>query len=197
MYQRYFPPCPVDGPIDPPVPFGHLGLHGAVPQKCSHCEHLFEGECLRSIDEVGGYLHLDHGPCGVNGPTDPVFFEKEFIASKVSIPRKCAECIHLSVGPIRGFHCTKDADKWGDSCRGLDWGAWRPDHVYIQLDLPKVTTKALSEYAFAGDEVAFIREHRRINPGLSLQEAKQDYAYFRSVVEKCETPASGDEEAAD
>ena len=185
MHHRYFPPCPVDGPIEPPVPFGHLCSTGAVPQKCSNCDHLFEGECKRHMEDVGGYLHLDHGPCGIDGPTDPVKFENKFITSKVEIPRKCAKCVHLSVSSIHGYHCTKDSDKWGDFHRGLDWGSWRPERIYIQLVPPKVATKALSEHAFAEDRLAFIKEYRLINPGLSLEEAKADYEHFRAVIEKC------------
>lgn len=184
MFRRYFPPCPVDGPIDPPVPFGHMASKGAVPKKCSECKHLFEGECTRYIEDVRGYLHLDHGPCGIEGPTDPTTFENEFLRGKVQVPRKCATCVHLSVGPIHGFHCTKDWDKWGDFHRGLDWGSWSPDHVYLNLEPPKVTTRALSEHAFTGDLVAFIKEHRRINPGISVQEARADYEHFRAVIQQ-------------
>ena len=123
MQSKYFPACPIDGPIEPPVPFSHAASRGAVPKKCSECEHLFEGECTRYIDEVGHYLHLDHGPCGIDGPTDPVPYEDEFIRAKVEIPRKCSTCVYLAVDRIPGFHCTKDSDKWGDFHRGLDWGA--------------------------------------------------------------------------
>ncbi|WP_197528492.1 hypothetical protein [Aeoliella mucimassa] len=49
-----------------------------------------------------------------------------------------------------------------------------------------MTTKALSEHAFANDQLAFIKEHRRINPGLSIQEAKTDFAHFRRVIEESE-----------
>ncbi|WP_145248882.1 hypothetical protein [Aeoliella mucimassa] len=186
MYTHYFPSCPVDSPIEPPVPFGHVGLSGAVPKKCSKCRHLFEGECTRFIEEVGRFLHLDHGPCGIDGPTDPVEYEDEFVKGKVTVPRKCSRCFHLAVDPVYGFHCTKDATKWGHAHRSLDWGAWRPDHVYLQLPPPKVTTKALSEHTFANDQLAFIKEHRRINPGLSIQEAKADFAHFRRVIEESE-----------
>lgn len=106
MHSRYFPPCPVDGPIDPPVAFGHMGSRGAVPAKCGQCRHLFEGECTRFIETVGHYLHLDHGPCGINGPTDPVTYEDEFIKAKVEVPRKCSRCRFLAVHQIFGFHCT-------------------------------------------------------------------------------------------
>lgn len=184
MHQDYFPPCPVEGLIDPPVPFGHLGLHGAVPQKCAHCKYLFEGSCARYFEEVEHFLHLDHGSCGINGPTDPVLYENEYISSKVEIPRKCARCVFLHIDNIHGFYCHKDKDIWGDFPRGLDWGAWEPDHIYLQLPLPKVTTKALSRFAYENDIVAFIKEHRRINPGLSLQEAKADFAHFCEIFEK-------------
>ena len=185
MHSRYFPPCPIDGPIEPPVPFGHMLSRGAVPKKCSECQHLFEGECLRYANEVGRYLHLDHGPCGINGPTDPVVYEDKFVTGKVEVPRKCANCVHLAVDRIHGFHCTKDAHKWGDLHRGLDWGAWEPDGVYIELPLPKVTTKKLSICARNNDLVEFVKEHRRVNPGLSVKEAQADFAHFRRVLEEC------------
>jgi len=184
MHHRYFPPCPVDGPIEPPVPFAHMVSNGAVPKKCSECQHLFEGECTRYMEEVKDYLHLDHGPCGVEGPTDPVVFENEFLLGKVEVPRKCSTCKYLSVSPIYGFHCTKDANKWGDFHRGLDWGSWQPDHVYLHLEPPKVTTRALSQHAFADDLVAFIKEHRRINPRTSIEEAKADFTHFRTVIQQ-------------
>lgn len=184
MHRRYFPPCPVDGPIEPPVPFGHMASRGAVPMKCSECQHLFEGECTRYIEEVGHYLHLDHGPCGIDGPTDPVIYKDDFVTSKAEVPRKCTICVFLAVDRIHGFHCTKDSDKWGDFHRGLDWGAWEPDFVYLELPLPKVTTKELSLYARQNDKMSFIKEHRRINPGLSIEEAIADFARFREVLEK-------------
>lgn len=182
MYHRYFPSCPVDGPIEPPVQYGHMGSRGAVPKKCSECQNLFEGECIRHIEEVGHYLHLDHGPCGVNGPTDPVYYEDIYIASKVVVPRKCAKCVYLAVDSIYGFHCTKDPEKWGDFHRGLDWGQWEPDDIYLELPLPKVTTRALSMFARCDDLIGFIMEHRRVNPGLSIKEAKADFAHFRSIL---------------
>ena len=184
MHRKYFPPCPVNGPIEPPVPFGHMLSRGAVPKKCSECENLFEGECIRYFEQVGHYFHLDYGPCGIDGPTDPVVYEDEFIKGKAEIPRKCDTCPHLAVAPICGFYCCKDSDKWGDFHRGLDWGAWRPAFIYLQLPPPKVTTMALSEHAYNNDLPAFTKEHRRINPGLSIGEARTDFKRFRSVIER-------------
>ncbi|CAN0347120.1 unnamed protein product [Ectocarpus sp. 4 AP-2014] len=184
MHRAYFPACSVDGPIEPPIAFGHLGLQGAVPNKCSSCEHLFEGSCTRAIKAINEYLHLDYGDCGIPGPTDPVTYEDTFVESKVQVPRKCSGCRFLSVDTVRGFTCTKDANKWGDFPRGLDWGAWHPDHVYLQLELPKVTTREMTKLAYANDMVGFIKEHRRVNPGLSLSEARLDYADFQGVIHK-------------
>ena len=87
------------------------------------------------MEEVGRYLNLDHGPCSKTGPTDPVMYEDSFIVSKVEIPRKCSKCVFLMVDSIYGFYCTQDKEKWGDFHRGLDWGAWEPDSIYLELPL--------------------------------------------------------------
>ena len=183
MHKNYFPVCPVDGPIEPPVPYSHLASRGAVPNKCAQCPNLFEGGCTRYIEEVGHYLHLDYGYCGIPGPTDPVIYRDQFIVSKVEIPRKCSTCIYLDFDRVRGFCCRKDSKKWGDLERGLDWGAWQPDSIYLELPLPKITTRGLSVHAKNGDLIAFIKEYRRVNPGLSIEEAKSDYRRFRSILE--------------
>lgn len=182
MHRFYFPACPVDGPIEPPVPFGHMGTSGAIPNKCGSCRHSFEGSCTRFMDEVQRYMHLDFGPCGIPGPTDPVAYEDEFITSKVEIPRKCAKCPFLFTDRIYGFNCRKDTEKWGDCYRGLDWGSWSPDTIYLQLPVPKVTTKELARFARENDLVSFVREHRRVNPALSLEEARADFARFRELL---------------
>jgi len=66
MHKLYFPRCPVDGPIEPPVPYNHMGIGGAIPNKCGSCDFLFEGGCTRFFDELQRYTHLDYGPCGVD-----------------------------------------------------------------------------------------------------------------------------------
>lgn len=140
---------------------------------------------------MGHYLNLDHGPCGIDGPTDPVFYEDKFVQSKVEIPRKCMRCWYLRMDSIHGFYCTKDAAIWGDFHRGLDWGTWEPDEIYLELPLPKVTTKALSRFAKQNDALAFIKEHRRVNPGLSLKEAQDDFGTFRKILTGEPLPSSG------
>jgi hypothetical protein len=179
MHKYYFPRCPVEGPIEPPVQFQHLGSRGAVPKKCHDCNFLFEGECTRGGAKVGHHLHLDHGPCGIEGPTDPVVYEDQWVRGHVEIPRKCARCIFLRVDPIRGFHCTKDAKIWGDLHRGLDWGYWEPDTIWIQLPHPKITTRTMISWAKAGNLMEFIKEYRSVNLDLPLTEARADFAFIR------------------
>ncbi|WP_367874374.1 hypothetical protein [Luteolibacter sp. Populi] len=182
MHRFYFPACPVDGPIDPPAPFGHFGSRGCIPNKCKTCACSFEGGCTRSFAELNRYMHLDFGPCGIHGPTDPVHYEDSFIVSKVEIPRKCAKCPFLFNDAIRGFECRKDEEKWGDCRRGLDWGAWRPVRIYVELPHPKVSTKSLVEALNAGDLVGFLKEYRRSNPGVPYSEAKEDFARLRALI---------------
>ena len=184
MHKLYFPTCKVEGDIEPPVPFNHMGIVGAVPNKCGSCSHLFEGGCTRYMEQVNRYLHLDYGSCGIVGPTDPVIYEDQFIKSKVEVPRKCSKCVYMKVDSIHGFDCTKDKEKWGEYHRGLDWGAWEPDSIYLQLTHPKVTTKELSTYVKQNDIIKFIKEYRKRNPGLSINEAKEDFAYLQNILKK-------------
>ncbi|MFZ6719107.1 hypothetical protein [Undibacterium sp. Ji49W] len=184
MHSFYFPSCKIEGDIEPPVPFNHMGRVGAVPNKCGSCNHLFEGGCTRYIDLVNKYLHLDYGPCKIDGPTDPVVYEDEFIEGKVEVPRKCSKCYFLKFDRIYGFICTHEEGKWGKYYRGLDWGAWEPESIYLQLPLPKVTTKILSKYVMQNDLIGFIKEYRKCNPSLSIAEAKKDFTYLKNILLK-------------
>lgn len=186
MHKQYFPVCPVRGPIDPPAPYSHFSK-GAIPQKCGQCRYLFEGGCTRYLSEVGHYLNLDHGYCGIAGPTDPVVYQDQYITSKVEVPRKCVSCSYLQFERVRGFICGKDKHVWGRFPRGLDWGTWEPGMVYLQLPLPKVTTRDLALHARKNDLIEFIKEHRRWNPGLSMQVAREDFQYFRILIEQAES----------
>ncbi|ACL06948.1 hypothetical protein Dalk_5278 [Desulfatibacillum aliphaticivorans] len=182
MHKSYFPSCGVAGPIAPAVRINHLGLIGCIPNKCAGCSHMFEGSCTRGLDAVGRYLHLDHGPCGVPGPTDPVLYESRYIAAKAAIPRKCAACSFLEFEMVQGFICSKDKDIWGDFPRSLDWGAWSPDSLYFDLGPSKNATKQLSVCVQNNNLAGFIEEYRRVNPGLSLYEAKADLATLREIL---------------
>ena len=142
MLKHYFPICKNDGPIYPVDEFKHMGLITVIPKKCSECMYLFEGECTRNIDEVGRYLYLDHGPCGIYGPTDPLTHVSSSTIFKIEIPRKCAKCDYLEgffnvQGIVDGFSCGKDKDIWLGFNRNLDWGSWEPDWIYIDLPHPK------------------------------------------------------------
>jgi|GEM_PF-1103714 len=182
MHHLYFPSCPIEGPVEPPVPYSHFATRGAIPNKCAACEYCFEGGCTRYMSELQRYMHLDFGPCGVSGPTDPVYYEDNFVRSKVEVPRKCIRCQYLFHDSLFGFTCRKDSEKWGNCYRGLDWGNWRPDHVYLNLPQPKVTTKVMVSAANNDDLPTFVIEHRRVNLGYSLQEARTDFRRFREIL---------------
>ncbi|MBX2846904.1 MAG: hypothetical protein KTR16_01180 [Acidiferrobacterales bacterium] len=184
MHKLYFPTCKVEGDIEPPVPFNHMGMVGAVPNKCGSCKNLFEGSCRRYMDEVNRYLHLDYGPCDIEGPTDPVTYKDDFVTANVEVPRKCSKCTYLKVDSIYGFHCSQGKQKWGAYHRGLDWGAWEPDSIYLQLPLPKVTTRELSNLVKQNDILGFIKEYRQRNPSLSIKEAREDFAYLQNILDK-------------
>jgi len=134
------------------------------------------------MEKLNRYMHLDYGPCGINGPTDPVVYEDQFVRSKVEIPRKCSTCGFLFNDRIYGFSCRKDPEKWGRMYRGLDWGQWQPDRLYFDLPYPKITTKVLADAAHDNDLKAFVIEYRRVNPGLSMDEARQDFARIRGLI---------------
>lgn len=183
MYKFYFPKCPVEGSIDPPVEFGHMCLEGHIPNKCSTCEHLFEGECLRYIDLLGRYLHLDYGPCGVVGETDPVEIETPSSQSKLRVPKKCAQCQHLIHDSIYGFTCQHEAEKWGHFHRGFDWGDWKPDEVSTEL-WGKTTTDEMCQCVSNNNLIGFVREYRQVNHGSSIKEAKEDFALMREKLKE-------------
>jgi len=181
MYRTSFPPCLVEGPVDP-VPYGHLGLQGAVPRKCVTCSHLFEGSCTRAVDQVQDYSNLDHGPCRVDGPTDPVAYEDAFIRSKVAVPRKCATCVFLAHHPIRGFVCRQDEDRWGDLPRSLDWGAWVPERPVVGLSTGRHVSDALVDAVLDRHEAAAVRAFLDTNRGSTIKEARCAYAELLAKV---------------
>lgn len=78
------------------------------------------------MEQVRGYLALDHGPCPERGPTNPVIVETEHYTSKVFVPAKCEHCRFLELEKARGFVCNFERAKWGAFPRTLDWGTWSP-----------------------------------------------------------------------
>ena len=164
------------------MPFSHMLSRGAVPNKCSDCQFLFEGECTRAMKSLGRFMALDHGTCRVSGSTDPVRFENQFLTSVVEIPRKCSNCALLQIDSIRGFTCGQDAHIWGNFPRELDWGSWHPEYFYVELPQPKMTRRALIEQLWARDLVGFLKEYRRINPDTAMSEARDDYARLLQLI---------------
>jgi hypothetical protein len=174
MYRTAFPRCTVVGPVEP-VPYSHF-ISGAVPRKCRTCEHLFEGGCRRAIEQVQGYLSLDHGPCPVKGPTDPVLVETTHFKSKVYVPSKCERCPNLELDRIRGFVCNLDRERWGAFPRTLDWGSWSPEHPNLGLKSGRSVTHEVIQAVAEGSEVQAIKAFRSSHPDATFREARDAYA---------------------
>ena len=179
MYRDYFPSCPVDGPIEPPVPCVIFTSSGAIPNKCGACNHFFEGGCTRVSEELHRYMHLDYGPCTESGSTHPVLFEDKLYGHQAELPQKCTKCRFLMIHQQGGFYCSQDAEKWGDFTRGFDWGDWQPEEPYIELPDPKVTTKSMMQAVAQNARTAFVREHREVNLGHPFSVAIADFEYLR------------------
>ncbi|MER2565379.1 MAG: hypothetical protein ABTQ32_31935 [Myxococcaceae bacterium] len=174
MDRRAFPACEVIGPVDP-VPYTHM-LSGAIPRKCSGCRFLFEGECTRAMDQVHGYLALDHGPCPVIGDTTPTLVVTKQLRSTVSIPAKCRSCEHLEVSLQRGFTCGFEREKWGFFRRGLDWGSWSPELPNVGLESGRPVSLAVLRAAASGNEAETIKAFRADFPDATFSEARQAFA---------------------
>lgn len=174
MYRTVIPRCTVAGPVDP-VPYNHF-MSGAIPRKCTSCAQSFEGGCRRAMDQVQGYLALDHGPCNVNGPTEPVLVETAYYKSTVYVPAKCEHCINLHLDRTHGFVCNLDRLVWGAFPRTLDWGVWSPSHPNIGIKSGRSLTIQMLEAIAAREEVPFIRAFRASHGNASLREARDAYA---------------------
>ena len=179
MYRTAFPRCTVLGSFEP-VPYSHF-LNGAVPAKCSQCDHLFEGSCLRAKDQVRDYLSLDHGPCPVTGPTDPVLIETKYYVSKVSVPSKCRDCRYLLLDHVRGFVCNFESEKWGYFPRTLDWGLWTPEYPNLGLQSGRSVSVDVMRAVQQRNEVAAVKAFRAVHKDASFKEARDAYA---ELVEK-------------
>lgn len=175
MYRTVIPHCTVTGPVDP-VPYGHMGIQGAIPRKCGSCEHVFEGGCTRAGRQAKGYLALDHGPCPVKGPTHPVLLHTQYYQSTVFVPAKCAHCRHRELDRLYGFVCTIDKARWGEFSRTLDWGAWQPDHPNLGLRSGRSLTVEMLEAIAARDEVRWIKIFRATHQDAIIREARDAYA---------------------
>jgi len=175
VYHEVFPRCDVVGSLEP-EPYGHLGLEGSVPRKCSSCTHIFEGSCLRAIKQLHKYLSLDHGPCPVCGPTNPVLVETATYKSKVFVPAKCERCRFLDLDSTSGFVCDLERKKWGAFPRTLDWGAWSPDHPIVGLKSGRSVTREVIEAVKNRKEAEAVKAFRLSHPGSTFLEARKAYA---------------------
>jgi hypothetical protein len=135
------------------------------------------------MDQVQGYLALDHGPGKVKGPTNPVLVETAYYKSTVFVPAKCEHCIHLHLDRSRGFVCNLDSKIWGDFPRTLDWGVWTPDHPNLGLKSGRSLTGEMLKAIAARHEVSFIKTFRAAHGDASLREARDAYAELMAKTE--------------
>jgi len=128
------------------------------------------------MDQVQGYLPLDHGPCPVKGATDPVLVESQYYVSKVYVPSKCRSCRHLQLDDLRGFVCGFEREKWGRFPRTLDWGLWSPSHPNLGLKSGRSVTIEFLQAIHAQNEVMAIKEFRSTHADATIKEAREAYA---------------------
>lgn len=183
MYRNSFPKCEVLGEWEP-VEFGHMASHGAVPKKCSSCSNLFEGECMRRLDDVDSLLRLDYDSCGKTGSSQPI--EIEVInENSIFVPEKCLHCEFLGKSDIHGHFCKSENDKWGDFPRDLDWGDWKPDYSLIghrrykegtfsKEDLgPAIITRELILLLMKNEKTKAVVLYRKLNQVEYIKEAAE------------------------
>ena len=180
MYRKHFPRCEVPGSVEP-VPYSHF-LSGAIPQKCDACPSSFEGGCTRAINEVGMYLHLDHGPCPKLGSTEPVLVDTQYYTSKVYVPNKCVHCRHLYLDSIAGFVCHFEKERWGHFPRNLDWGTWNPSHPIAGLDSGKSVSVDVLLAIQASNEVEAIKAYKMVHKTATIKEAREAYAELHQKI---------------
>lgn len=177
MYRYAFPICPVHGGTEP-KPYGHLVLHGAVPEKCSTCRFLFEGSCIRAGSSVEDYQVLDHGPCPIKGDTSPVEMLGMQPARPLFVPRKCSSCEFLTSDPIRGFVCAYQKEKWGQFPRSLDWGNWEPKITPLGIEGKVIATVEVLSEIEQGHTGKAVIELKRLYPHLSTEAAMKCASIF-------------------
>ncbi|QDT45873.1 hypothetical protein Pan241w_60010 [Gimesia alba] len=182
MYRKAFPKCEIQGPLGP-VKFIHGEFTMYIPRKCDECANLFEGECVRVVEQVEGYLSLDYGPCHREGTCEPVLVEDEFIKSKVYVPEKCSHCPFLKYHRIFGFRCHEDDHIWGQYGKSLDWGNWSPELPNIGLASGRIVSQELLRAVKEKQEVEAIRIYRYLHAGTSIREARDA---FQELSEKLE-----------
>lgn len=194
MYRKSFPKCEIKGDYKP-VKFGHMVSDGAIPSKCATCSFLFEGECLRAIDQLGDYLRLDYESCKISGPTEPTEIEN---ANDVSIfvPKKCKNCKFLMKSDIRGYFCNSEHEVWKDFPRDLDWGDWEPDYPLVGITRynksnytcnylgSAIVTKDLVLLLMKNETTKALKLYRKLNKIVTIKEAFDDIKILMEKLEK-------------
>lgn len=136
------------------------------------------------MEQVRGYLALDHGPCPMRGPTNPVIVETVHYISKVSVPAKCERCRYLELEKVRDFVCNFEREKWGAFPRTLDWGAWSPEHSIVGLKSGRSVSQEVLRAVAAQREVEAIKAFRAAHRDATLKEAREAYAELLQQVSR-------------
>jgi len=122
-------------------------------------------------------MDLDFGPCGKKGKCHPVQIDNAFVLSKVFVPQKCVSCVHLKFSLIAGFTCYENVDPSLWKGKTLDWDLWYPEFPNIQYR-DCFLSQSLFEAISKKKEVLAIKLFRSINPGTSIKDGRDAYAFL-------------------
>lgn len=128
------------------------------------------------MEQIQGYLALDHGPCPIKGPTEPVLVDTPYYTSKVYVPSKCQSCRYLELDRIRGFVCNYEWERWGSFPRALDWGLWNPEHPNLGLKSGHSVPVEFIQAVQDQNEAQAIKVFRAAHPDATFREARDAYA---------------------
>lgn len=144
-----------------------------IPKKCSECNLMFEGECIRNSEITGEYSRLDYGKCKVEGKTNSVCIEIDNSGYETFVPEKCVKCTHLKKDKYHKYICDFEKNIWGDFPRSLDWGDWQPDFPIIGLGDNLKMTKHLIILIQNKKTVEAIKELKRLNSEIDFKKASE------------------------
>lgn len=155
---------------------------------------LFEGECLRGLEQVEGYLRLDTGTCRVEGSSEPVPIMEEPQGNPVFVPKKCLGCDFLHHDRIREYVCKQDHKRWQDGFRDLDWGDWEPDYPMLGLRRgmngetsgPAIITREIIKGLQEDRRVEALKVYRKLNQIETLAEAIADIDRLEKKIKEIE-----------
>jgi hypothetical protein len=183
VYQKQFPSCQIKGSLEP-TEFGHMLSKGMIPKKCSECDLMFEGECLRNSEITGKYAQLDYGKCEIEGKTEPVCIEIDYNGYETFIPLKCEHCDHLKKNKYRGYICAFEKNTWGDFPRSLDWGDWKPNFPIVGLGENLKLTKHLIILIESKKTAEAVKEIKRLNNGMEFKKAIESVSQLKNKIDQ-------------